>query len=107
MPRGNVRAHADLAADIKEKNAANKVMVYSKSYCPYCMQVIGLFDSLEVQAKIVQLDEIGARVSPGAVLLTRGLGWRLLLAVRHSHPVAVSAVSNSVTALGVYMQHVL
>lgn len=43
---------------IQQKNADNAVMVYSKSYCPYCSQVKGLFQQLNVPAKVVELDQI-------------------------------------------------
>lgn len=43
---------------IRAKNADNKVVVYSKSYCPYCARVKGLFGKLNVDYKLVELDEI-------------------------------------------------
>ena len=58
--RGSVRMYASLEEDIRQKNADNKVMVYAKSYCPYCASVISLFEDLQVDAKVVQLDQIGA-----------------------------------------------
>ena len=56
-------ASASMVDMIKEKNAENPVMVYSKSYCPFCASVKGLFDDLEVQYKVVELDQIGAAFS--------------------------------------------
>ena len=54
-----------MAADIKQKNKDNKVIVYSKSYCPYCAKTRNLFiDELGVDAKFVELDEIGAPQDP-------------------------------------------
>lgn len=68
-PRGHVRAYAgsqSMEADIKQKNKDFKVIVYSKSYCPYCSKARALFhDELGVDAKFVELDQIGAR--PGAL----------------------------------------
>lgn len=55
----NVRASASLADQIHAKNAENPVMVYSKSYCPYCSQVKQLFSSYKVDAKYAELDQIG------------------------------------------------
>lgn len=49
---------ADLVAMINGKNAENKVMVYSKTYCPYCTEVKGLFEKMGVSAKVVELDEL-------------------------------------------------
>ena len=34
------------------------VQVYSKSYCPFCMEVKSLMKQLDVPAKIVELDEL-------------------------------------------------
>ena len=58
--RRQARAHASLMDDIKSKNSENPVMVYSKSHCPYCASVKGLFSDLEVTAKVVELDQLGA-----------------------------------------------
>lgn len=43
---------------IREKNEKYPVMVYSKSYCPYCGQVKGLFKKLQLDFQAVDLDEI-------------------------------------------------
>lgn len=43
---------------IVAKNAAAPVIVYSKTYCPYCASVKSLFADLKVPAKIVELDEL-------------------------------------------------
>ena len=53
-------ASASLADDIKAKNKEFPVMVYSKSYCPFSHSVKSLFEDLEVDAKFVELDELGA-----------------------------------------------
>jgi len=53
-----VRTMASLAEMVKEKNEQNPVIVYSKSWCPYCARVKALFQKLEVDAKIVELDEV-------------------------------------------------
>eukprot|EP01025_Chloroclados_australasicus_P019056 TRINITY_DN2023_c0_g1_i1.p3 TRINITY_DN2023_c0_g1~~TRINITY_DN2023_c0_g1_i1.p3 ORF type:complete len:134 (-),score=16.06 TRINITY_DN2023_c0_g1_i1:300-701(-) len=59
---GMVRA--TLQEQILLKNKENPVMVYSKSYCPFCGQVKSLFSNLEIEFKTVELDEIadGAEV---------------------------------------------
>ncbi|KAK9820243.1 hypothetical protein WJX72_007897 [[Myrmecia] bisecta] len=51
-------SRASLVDLVKEKNDQYPVIVYSKSYCPYCAEVKGLFKSLKVDAKIVELDDI-------------------------------------------------
>lgn len=66
-----MRTHASMADDIKQKNKENKVMVYAKSYCPYCQSVISLFDELGVNAKVVQLDQLGALRTHCRSLLSR------------------------------------
>eukprot|EP00892_Ulva_mutabilis_P001383 jgi/Ulvmu1/11245/UM073_0017.1 len=53
-----VRASASIAEQINAKNAENPVMVYSKSYCPYCAQVKQLFGQYKVDAKYAELDQI-------------------------------------------------
>jgi len=48
----------DLTAMIQEKNAENSVIVYSRSWCPFCADVRQLFQSYKVNAKFVDLDDI-------------------------------------------------
>ncbi|PKA64588.1 Glutaredoxin [Apostasia shenzhenica] len=36
--------------------SSNPVMVFSKTYCPYCTKVKDLFSKLGVQCKIIELD---------------------------------------------------
>jgi glutaredoxin len=43
---------------VKDKIANNKVMIFSKSYCPYCERVKALFTSLKVPFTALELDEI-------------------------------------------------
>lgn len=72
--RGGVVLAAGLAEEIQKKNASNSVVVYSKTYCallsgglvvshrhagPYCTQVKSLFGKLGVDAKVVELDQLG------------------------------------------------
>eukprot|EP01025_Chloroclados_australasicus_P040405 TRINITY_DN42188_c1_g1_i1.p1 TRINITY_DN42188_c1_g1~~TRINITY_DN42188_c1_g1_i1.p1 ORF type:complete len:181 (-),score=1.54 TRINITY_DN42188_c1_g1_i1:117-584(-) len=57
-PVRQARTQASLADMIVQKNAENPVMVYSKSYCPFCAETKGLFRDLEVDAKVVELDQI-------------------------------------------------
>ncbi|KAG0375232.1 MAG: glutaredoxin [Linnemannia gamsii] len=42
---------------IKTSIASNAVMIFSKSYCPYCLRVKDLFDDLNVPYKALELDE--------------------------------------------------
>lgn len=43
---------------IRTKNSDNPVIVYSKTYCPYCSEVKSLFSKLQVAAKVVELDTL-------------------------------------------------
>jgi len=43
---------------IEQKNRDNAVVVYSKTWCPYCGQVKGLFQQLGVEIKAVELDQL-------------------------------------------------
>lgn len=48
----------DLRTLVEQKNAENGVVVYSKSYCPFCAQVKDLFASLGVKPLVVELDQL-------------------------------------------------
>lgn len=52
-----VRAMASKADTIKQTVSGNKVVVYSKTYCPYCTTVKGLFADLQVPAVVLELDK--------------------------------------------------
>ncbi|KAL3937064.1 MAG: hypothetical protein SGBAC_007743 [Bacillariaceae sp.] len=43
----------------KEEIASNDVVVFSKSYCPFCLKTKELFESLDVDIKVHELDEMG------------------------------------------------
>lgn len=43
---------------IKAKNAEHSVVVYSKTYCPFCTQVKGLFGSINVEPYVIELDQV-------------------------------------------------
>ncbi|KAI7844931.1 hypothetical protein COHA_001578 [Chlorella ohadii] len=57
---------------VQQKNAENPVMVYSKTYCPYCSEVKSLFERLGVNAKVVELDELadGSKVQEALATVT-------------------------------------
>ena len=52
------RASDQLADVVRAKNAENPIMLYSKTYCPFCREVKILFNDLGVEAKVVELDEL-------------------------------------------------
>lgn len=43
-------------AKAKEIVSSNSVVVFSKTYCPYCTQVKQLFSSLGAKTKVIELD---------------------------------------------------
>lgn len=43
---------------VQSENSSNQVVIYSKSYCPYCAQTKALFRSLPgIQLKVHELDK--------------------------------------------------
>lgn len=48
----------ELKLRIQELIDTNPVMVFSKSYCPYCVKVKDLFKELNVKCNVVELDHI-------------------------------------------------
>lgn len=59
----------DLSAQIQATVAAEKVVVYSKSYCPFCTKTKSLFSGLGVDFKVIELDELAEGDSIQAALL--------------------------------------
>lgn len=62
---GTIRATAGSAGSqieesIKTEINQNPVVVYSKTWCPYCQQAKDLFEELGVKPYVVELDELGA-----------------------------------------------
>ena len=59
--RQQIRCFASVQEQILQKNQEYPVMIYSKSWCPFCHQVKDLFHGeLKVDAKFAELDELGA-----------------------------------------------
>eukprot|EP01023_Acetabularia_acetabulum_P031165 TRINITY_DN2933_c0_g1_i4.p2 TRINITY_DN2933_c0_g1~~TRINITY_DN2933_c0_g1_i4.p2 ORF type:complete len:136 (+),score=17.56 TRINITY_DN2933_c0_g1_i4:203-610(+) len=58
----HIRQFSQVKASLQEqillKNKENPVMLYSKSYCPFCGQVKGLFDKLQIEFKAAELDQL-------------------------------------------------
>jgi len=46
-----------MAEVLKDTIENNKVVIFSKSYCPYCTKVKALFKSLSVPVTVLELDE--------------------------------------------------
>ncbi|CAM9380162.1 unnamed protein product [Ectocarpus fasciculatus] len=51
--KGNI---ADVADIVQKSIKDNKVMIFSKSFCPYCMQTKQLFADLGVNPTVFELD---------------------------------------------------
>lgn len=41
----------------------NKVMVFSKSYCPYCRAAKALLNEKNANATVIELDQMGTQTS--------------------------------------------
>lgn len=51
---------SEVTAAILQKNEENPVMIYSKTWCPFCTSMKSLFiDTLKVDAKFAELDQLG------------------------------------------------
>lgn len=50
-------AAATLEESIQETTASNSVVIYSKSWCPYCAQTKQLFDEMSQPYTAIELDE--------------------------------------------------
>jgi glutaredoxin 3 len=57
-PRAVVLMASQIEADIQQTTADNAVVVYSKSWCPYCAQTKALFDSMDQPYTAIELDNI-------------------------------------------------
>ncbi len=55
---------SSLTDQIKADIADNKVMVYSKSYCPFCVQTKDLLNSQGIAFNVKELDQLsdGAKI---------------------------------------------
>ena len=51
-------AARELAKPFGADVASGKVLIFSKSYCPYCVKVKDLFKSVGADFKVVELDKI-------------------------------------------------
>ncbi|KAI8473293.1 MAG: thioredoxin-like protein [Monoraphidium minutum] len=56
--RPAVRTMASKADTVRQTVSDNKVVVYSKTHCPYCTRVKGLMGELKVPATVIELDQM-------------------------------------------------
>jgi len=61
-------AESAAAQFVKKAIDSHTVVIFSKSYCPYCRRAKGVFHSLEQEVHVIELDE-------------RAGGWRIQNAV--------------------------
>lgn len=54
---------------VKSEIASNDVVVFSKTYCPYCIATKGLLQDLKINAKVIELDEVANGSQIQAALL--------------------------------------
>mmetsp|Transcript_25307 Transcript_25307/g.31184 ORF Transcript_25307/g.31184 Transcript_25307/m.31184 type:complete len:121 (-) Transcript_25307:306-668(-) len=59
---------ATLSDFIMEEIAAHDVVIFSKSYCPYCKMTKALMESLNIDAKIHEIDHMDDGTDIQAVL---------------------------------------
>ncbi|KAH7436826.1 hypothetical protein KP509_05G037500 [Ceratopteris richardii] len=64
----NSSSPSDIEDIIKSKNSENAVVIYSKTWCPYCSRVKSLFNEVKVKPYIVELDELDNEVEVQAAL---------------------------------------
>lgn len=57
-PIENDTGKNELKTQIQQLIDSNQVMVFSKSYCPFCIQVKDLFRELKVECNVMELDLI-------------------------------------------------
>jgi thiol-disulfide isomerase/thioredoxin len=57
----------------------NKVVVFSKSYCPYCKSTKSLLSSLDASYYVLELDQIGTSLSLFLSLSSLGVGECVLI----------------------------
>lgn len=59
LPRRPLMSAAgSLEEQIKQTIAASKVVVYSKSYCPFCAKTKDLFSEMDVPITAIELDQM-------------------------------------------------
>merc|ERR1712045_531229 len=58
MGQSQTKDTAMVAQQIDAEIAGNKVVVYSKTYCPYCTKTKDLLKSLGVDFKLIELDTV-------------------------------------------------
>lgn len=64
-----------MASQLQKAINSGKVVVLSKSYCPYCRRVKDLFSSLAVPTTVFELDELAeGRALEEAMKKTLGVG---------------------------------
>ena len=50
-------ADSEISAAVREAIAGNRVMIFSKSYCPHCKRTKKLFKDLKIKPAVLELDQ--------------------------------------------------
>ena len=68
-----VASQVDLEQTIRQTTTSNDVVIYSKSWCPYCAQCKALFDDMSQPYTAIELDEIedGAELQEALLSMTQ------------------------------------
>ncbi|CAN8264044.1 unnamed protein product [Cochlearia groenlandica] len=53
----SVGASKSVSAFVQNTILSNKIVIFSKSYCPYCKRSKGIFREMKEEAYVVELDE--------------------------------------------------
>lgn len=79
-------SQAAAAKMIQDHNTANQVVIYSKTYCPYCRATKSLLKKNQIEAKVIELDQEpqGAAIQQALLAMT---GQRTVphVFVNHKH----------------------
>merc|ERR1719427_1711947 len=77
-PRLQIRSLATMAPitsspmeTVDQLVAANRVMIFSKTTCPFCTKIKNLFEQLKVKVEVLELDQIGDGAAVQAALLEK------------------------------------
>ncbi|KAI5960740.1 uncharacterized protein KGF55_004310 [Candida pseudojiufengensis] len=62
----------ELKKSIESTINSNKIVIYSKSYCPYCIKAKQIFDKYSVDYKVIELNQLqnGSSIQQGLLDIT-------------------------------------
>ena len=73
MGSGGSKADEGLQQQIENDTKNNKVVIYSKSHCPFCVKTKSLLTQAGIKAKIFELDQMsnGSAIQSALLAMTR------------------------------------